>query len=295
MSQFGLSFLQNTVKKNDINTVQSQVTAKDSSNICLFFNENTTPSETQTLTKKELKELKKQQKQEAKAEKERIKNVPDGIIQGGKQGSTAGDCWLLAEMNSMAKTEWGQEAFKNAIKTDENGDFTVNFKGVDKEIKITQKEFKKAQKNSDYSSNDADALLYEIATERHFKETNTNNGTIKGNDLAGEDSLQFLLTGSKGRQTPHVEQMEPVLKAMGENPENNNGISATYVYNADINNKNVGHAMSVQKVILNDNKNIDKVVVLDSYHPDSPQTMSYKRFKNDVMLFGYTTTPKNEQ
>lgn len=294
MGPFDFSLIKNTFKKNERQNVQSSNNAQSSSDICLFSNDNNTVSQP-TLTRKELKAQRKQEREEAKAERERIKNVPDGIIQGGRQGSNAGDCWLLAEMNSMAKTEWGQEAFKNAIKTNENGDFTVNFKGVNKEITITQKEFKKAQKSSDYSSSDADALLYELATERHFQETNLNNGTIKGNDLAGEDSLQFLLTGSKGRQTPNVEQMEPVLKAMGESPENNNGISATYVYNADSNDKKVGHAMSIQKVILDDNKNIDKVVVLDSYHPDSPQTMSYKRFKNDVMLFGYTTTPKNEQ
>ena len=136
--------------------------------------------------------------------------------------------------------------------------------------------------------------MFEIAVERHFKETKLNNGTIKGNDLAGEDSLQYLLTGKKGRQTNKAQEMEIVLKAMGENPENNKGISATYIYH-DNNPDNAGdmdHAMSIQRVILDENGNIDKVVVLDSYHPDKPQTLSYKTFKNEVKLFGYVTNPE---
>ena len=200
-------------------------------------------------------------------------------------------------MNSMAKTDWGKEAFKNGISTDEDGNYIVHFKGVHKDIKITKEDFKKAQNDSDYSSNDADALLYEIAVERHFQEENINNGSIKGNDLAGEDSLQYLLTGRKGRQVSKVEQFEPILKAMGEKPENNNGISATYIYH-DNNPDNVGdidHAMSVQQVLLDENGGIDKVIVLDSYHPDKPQTLSYKTFKNNVKLFGYVTTPKENK
>ena len=65
-------------------------------------------------SKKLSKEEKKALKQAEKEERNRIKNNPDGIIQGGRQGSSAGDCWLLAQMNSMSKTDWGKEALKNA-------------------------------------------------------------------------------------------------------------------------------------------------------------------------------------
>ena len=90
--------------------------------------------------------------------------------------------------------------------------------------------------------------------------------------------------------------MEIVLKAMAENPDNNNNFSATYIYH-DNNPDNVGdidHAMSVQQVILDYKGEIDKIIVLDSYHPDKPQTINYKTFKNNIKLFGYTTTPKEQ-
>ena len=119
-------------------------------------------------SKKLSKEEKKALKQAEKEERNRIKNNPDGIIQGGRQGSSAGDCWLLAQMNSMSKTDWGKEALKNAITKDANGNFTLHFKGANKDITVTLDEFKKGQKNSKFSSGDADALLLEIAVEKHF-------------------------------------------------------------------------------------------------------------------------------
>lgn len=295
MSDFSISFSE--VKSNQqYNSLKSKTEAQSLSDVSIFSADNNPDNAPKTLTKEELKAQKKRQKAEAKAERKRIANTPDGVIQGGKQGSTAGDCWLLAEMNSMSKTDWGKKALKEAITTDDEGNFTVHFKGINKDIKITKKEFEKAQKNSDYSSGDADALLLEIAVERHFSETNLNNGSIKGNDLAGEDSLQYLLTGKKGRQTYQSHEMEIVLKAMGEKSENNNGISATYIYH-DNNPDNAGdmdHAMSIQRVILDDKGNIDKVVVLDSYHPEKTQELSYKTFINNVKLFGYVTTPEEK-
>ena len=280
MGEFGLSFFSIGNKNQNKPVNQPSETVK-SSTVNLFDNEpEKTPSK---------KEVKKNEKEE----KKRINNTPDGIIQGGKQGSNAGDCWLLAEMNSMAQTDWGKEAFKNAITTNENGDYEVSFKGIDKTVTITQKEFKRAQGDSDYSSGDADALLYELAVERHFKEADLNNETIYGNQVAGEASLQYLMTGSKGRETKEEAHIEPILKEMGKSPENNNGIAATYVYNAEYDgSKGRGHVVSIQQVILDDKENVDKIVIKDSYHPERTQTISFKSFKRSVTSFGYVTRPK---
>lgn len=286
MGEFNISFSQiRTDKSSKVSTTSQPQSETD---VSIFSSDKD-----KVLTKEEQKALEKKQKEEAKEAKKKIANTPDGIIQGGKQGSDAGDCWLLAQMNSISKTDWGKKALSEAITTDKDGNYTVNFKGIDKKITISKKEFEKAQKSSNYSSGDADAILYELAVEKHFKDTNLNKGTIRGNDLAGEDSLQYMLTGKKGRQTDQTQVMEIVLKTMAEKPENNNNISATYIYH-DKNPDNVedmNHAMSVQKVILDDKGNIDKVVVLDSYHPDKPQTMSYKSFKSDIKMFGYMTSP----
>ena len=265
--------------------------ATDSEDVSIFGN-NLLDDSTVKLTK----EQKKAQKEAKKAERERIKNTPDGVIQGGKQGSTAGDCWLLAQMNSMSKTSWGKEALKNAITKENDGSFTVHFKGVNKDITVSAEEFKKAQRNSDYSSGDADALLLEVAMDKHFKAENINSGSIKGNDLAGEDSLQFVLTGAKGYQTKKEEYFKPILQLMGENPETNADVSATYIYyDKNQGSNGTNHVLSVQQVVLGDKGKIKEIVLKDSYSPDRTFTMSYGQFVNEMQAFGFTTTPKSFQ
>lgn len=252
-----------------------------------IFSDSSVKEKTE-LTKAEKKALKEAEKQE----RNRIKNEPDGVIQGGKQGSTAGDCWLLAQMNSMASTSWGKEVFKDAITKKEDGNYVVHFKGVGEDVEVSADEFKSAKRSSYYSDGDADPILFEVAVEKYFKSKNLNNGSIYGNDLAGEDSLQYLMTGSKGRQTTVKEQYEPILKAMGSNPDNA-GVSATYIYYDHSQGPNgTSHAVSVQKVILDEKGEVKEVELLDSYRPKSPYKVSYKRFTNDLQNFGFVTTPK---
>lgn len=240
------------------------------------------------LTKAEKKALKEAQKQE----RNRIKNEPDGVIQGGKQGSTAGDCWLLAQMNSMATTSWGKEIFKNAITKNENGNYVVHFKGVGEDVEVSSEEFKRAKRSTYYSDGDADPLLFEVAVEKYFKSKNINDGSIYGNDLAGEDSLQYLLTGTKGRQTSKRESYEPILKAMGLNPDNA-GIAATYIfYDQSQGSGGTSHAVSIQKVILDEKGEVKEVELLDSYKPKSPYRVSYRRFTNELQSFGFIATPR---
>ena len=276
--------------QNQSKTSTSSVTTT-SENTSIFGN-NIVKDEKVKLTKEEKQAIKAAQK----AERERIKNTPDGIIQGGKQGSSAGDCWLLAQMNSMSKTDWGKKALKNAITQEKDGSFTVHFEGAKKDIKISPEEFKKAQKNSDFSSGDADALLLEMAVEKHFKAENINGGSIKGNDLAGEDSLQFLLTGSKGLQTTQEQYYEPILKLMGQNPENNAGIAATYTfYDNNQGPSGTSHVLSVQQVVLDKKGKVKEVVLLDSYRPDVTFTKSYGQFVRELQGFGFTIPPKSPQ
>lgn len=277
---------------NNNQSTQSLSTKATTSENTSIFGNNILKDEKVKLTKEE----KQAKKAAEKAERERIKNTPDGIIQGGKQGSNAGDCWLLAQMNSMSKTAWGKEALKNAITSNKDGSFTVHFEGIKKDINVSSDEFKKAQKNSYFSSGDADVLLLEVAVEKHFEDENINDGSIKGNDLAGEDSLQFLLTGAKGLQTTNEKYYEGILKLMGKNPEDNAGIAATYIYydktqGAD----GTNHAVSVQQVILDKKGDVKEVVLLDSYRPDTTYKKNYRQFVDELKVFGFTTPPKNKR
>ncbi len=285
----------NNIQSLNFSTTTSSTTSSSMSTVAeesSIFGNNLIDDSNVKLTK----EQKKAKKDAEKAERERIKNTPDGIIQGGKQGSNAGDCWLLAQMNSMSKTSWGKDALKNAITQEKDGSFTVHFNGVKKDIKITAEEFRKAQRNSSYSSGDADPLLLEVAVNKYFKENGINNGSINGNDLAGEDSLQFLLTGTRGRQTATESNYEPILKVMGQNPDNNAGIAATYIYYDEAQGSGgTNHAVSVQQVILDKKGEVKEVVLLDSYRPDAPFKKSYRQFVDELKAFGFTTPPTSSQ
>lgn len=271
--------------------VQSlSVKSTNSENVSIFGNDLLKDDKVK-LTKEEKKAIKEAEK----AERKRISSTPDGIIQGGKQGSNAGDCWLLAQMNSMAKTSWGKDVLKNAVTAEKDGSYTVHFQGVSKDVSITAKEFAKAQKNSNYSSGDADALLLELGVEKYFKENDVNSGSITGNKLSGDSSLQYLLTGEKGMSTDKEESYEGILKLMGKYPDDNAGIAATYIY--EDNSQGAGatnHALSIQQVILNDKGDVKEIVLLDSYRPDKTFTKSYGQFVNELRAFGFTTPPKNK-
>lgn len=275
---------------NNSNANISTAKSNEGENVSIFGN-NLIKNEKIELTKEE----KKAKKLAEKVERQKIASTPDGIIQGGTQGSTAGDCWLLAQMNSMAKTSWGKEALKNAITQENDGSYTVHFESVQKDIKITSEEFKKAQKNSNLSHGDADALLLEVAVEKHFKNEDINNGSIKGNDLAGEDSLQFLLTGEKGHQTTQEKYYEPILQLMGQNPDDNAGIAATYTFFDDKQGPDgTSHVLSIQQVVLNKKGEVKEVILKDSYRPDVTFSKSYGQFVNELQGFGFTTPPRNK-
>ena len=59
------------------------------------------------------------------------KGVNGEIDEAVFQGST-GDCWLLSGVLSLSYTQEGKQAIKDAIKQDENGNYQVTFKGIDK-------------------------------------------------------------------------------------------------------------------------------------------------------------------
>lgn len=269
-----------TTKYNDTKLASSQ----NNEDIVIFDNNTLSEQPVVQLSKKELKELEKQQKKA-------IKNTPDGIIQKGRQGSSAGDCWLLSQINSIATTEWGKEAFKNLIKHDqEKGTYSLYFKGIDKTYEFTQKEFDRAKRRSDLSSGDADVLLIEMAVEKHFQEENLNNKSLWGNEVVGVDSLNYMLTGVTGKKTTQSATYEQVLKEMGKNPDTNNNLAATCVYrdpSSSVNDVHSQHAYAIQRVELDENGEIDTIHIVDPYYPTHVQKKSLKSFKNNLLIVGF--------
>lgn len=238
----------------------------------------------------------KQLTDEIKKAGETAQNTSDGAIQSAKQGSRAGDCWLLAQMNSLSATDWGKQALKDGIEKSDNG-YVVHFNGVGKDITISNEELEKASNRSDISSGDIDARLYEIATEKYFKENKINNKSISGNNATGMNSLQYLLTGTKGNNINDPKAYEPILQVMAKYPENNAGFAVTYTkyIQPTKDDLKTPHAVSVQKVTLNDKNKIDKVYILDSYNPDKLEEVPYSKFQEEMIAIGISRPMKKKE
>ena len=79
-----------------------------------------------------------------------------------------GDCWLLSDLKSLSKTEFGKDIIRNAISIDlENKNVTVALPNVDKEYTFSLDEIKN---RTDLSTGDYDVIVMEMATEKYRKD-----------------------------------------------------------------------------------------------------------------------------
>lgn len=115
----------------------------------------------------------------------------DGNIGDFRQGDT-GDCWLLAEIKLVSKTPEGAEAIKNSIRNNNNGTFTVTFKGApDKKYSVSEEEIKKSKDK--LAEGDKDVRILEIAADKWRLETQGKSIDEGGSSI----EANFLLTGQK--------------------------------------------------------------------------------------------------
>lgn len=130
-------------------------------------------------------------------------------IEASSQGKI-GDCWLLTGLNSLSYTENGKQIIKNSITNNNDGTYTVYFKGISDtcSCQIPDEKLESARKSELYSSGDSDVLLVEIATETVLTKLQEGELTLpddappllydeKGNPLNGgyPSDMVYLLTG----------------------------------------------------------------------------------------------------
>ncbi len=88
-------------------------------------------------------------------------DTKDGEITDTKQSDT-GDCWLLADINSLSYTEAGQKIIEEALEY-QDGYTTVHLAIGD--VIITDEELSAAKESEYYSSGDDDMVILELAIE----------------------------------------------------------------------------------------------------------------------------------
>ena len=89
--------------------------------------------------------------------------VSNGSIDPSNQGQM-GDCWVLSSINAMAATPGGREILQKSIFQNNDGSYTVTFKGdPEHPIFVTAADLK----NQNYSKGDKDVRILEIAFDKY--------------------------------------------------------------------------------------------------------------------------------
>lgn len=93
----------------------------------------------------------------------------DRQIGNSKQGN-AGDCALLATINSLNYTDEGQDILKYIIRygSDRDGDYTVHGHLSDQDYEISYKELLDAKHSPEYADGDDDVVALELIAENFF-------------------------------------------------------------------------------------------------------------------------------
>ncbi len=95
--------------------------------------------------------------------------VANGVLENSEQGRI-GDCWLHSQVNALKDTDFGKDAIKNAIQKNEDGSYTVKFKGVNKSYTFSSEEIQSKIDENVYSKGDLDYKLIEMGVEKLYDE-----------------------------------------------------------------------------------------------------------------------------
>ena len=153
------------------------------------------------------------------------KNKLNQKIEPTKQGGI-GDCWLLSSINALSYSEEGSKILNDSIAETENG-WSINFEGLGKDVEISAQELEDALDSKEYSKNDADMVLFELAFEKAHDYGKVGYGENKG--AKGDESKHEKITGGRlnyftkaflGKKSKHGQN------CMAKNPSNITAVNA---------------------------------------------------------------------
>ncbi len=244
----------------------------------------------------------------------------DGQIGDFEQGKNAGDCWLLSTIYGISSTVNGSELLNDVIKTDNNGNVTINLKGVGKSYTFTDEELNNVIKDDEhsfltgsiysnsgyYSVGDKDVLALELAIRNYRKEIDE-SGRAKANSY----SYSFInYSGNDDMYTHSGQQSTAIGLLTGKNAsvirqgfDDNTIVKNGIIYKQKMDESTLKPILDNPENIVfvslyNENaeghaytfKSYDEqfVYLVDPYDTSKVEKMSKSEFYNNILEVSYT-------
>lgn len=190
----------------------------------------------------------------------------NGVLEDSSQNEI-GDCWLHSELNALKGTDFGKEAIKNAVQKNEDGSYTVKFKGVNKSYTFTSEEIQSKIDENKYSRGDLDYKLLEMGVEKLYdekiqKEINKELRTYRKLNDEGNTSLaQF----SSHRLSELMDKREHKIKSIeggsGTIRVSDKGNELAFLLGADCEQLSINSPSGMEDVLIEKAKLPNKIAI----------------------------------
>lgn len=192
--------------------------------------------------------------------------VANGVLENSEQGRI-GDCWLHSQVNALKDTDFGKDAIKNAIQKNEDGSYTVKFKGVNKSYTFSAEEIQSKIDENVYSKGDLDYKLIEMGVEKLYDEQIPKEieKELKINKELSKDGFKEAAQNSAHRISELMDKRDHKIKSIeggaGSISISDKGNEIAYLLGADCEQTSIDSTSGIESALIEKAKSSNEVAI----------------------------------